>query len=149
MIFGEPIILKTADRSISAVFILNVCDIIMKKCIQILIVLTALICKAEIPEKALSLEDVIFLAKHSIDYKILQRKKLNMVRLVDERFYYYFPKFTLTSTLPTITNYHVLTDSLYTEKSVTAGVQVTQNLFYNSTLTAVLYGSEHLEDTGS
>ncbi|MCK4981050.1 MAG: TolC family protein, partial [Candidatus Delongbacteria bacterium] len=121
----------------------------MKKYVQILMIITILICKAEIPEKALSLEDVIFLAKQSIDYKILHQKKLNMVRSADEKYYYYFPKFSLISTLPQITNYHVLTDSSYIEKSVTAGVQVTQNLFYNSILTAGLYGSEQLGNAGS
>ncbi|MCK5759835.1 MAG: hypothetical protein KAH33_00985, partial [Candidatus Delongbacteria bacterium] len=101
----------------------------MKKYILIFITLIFLLCKAEIPEKPLSLEDVIFLAKNSIDYKILQQKKLNMVRSADEKYYYYFPKFDLTSTLPKITNYHVLTDSSYLEKSITAGIQVNQNLF--------------------
>lgn len=112
-------------------------------------ILMIFLCKAEIPEKALSLEDVIFLANNSIDYQILQQKKRYLERSKDEKFYYYFPKLMITSTLPEIMNYHVLTDSSYITKSITAGVNITQNLFYNSVLTAGLYGSEVLEESGS
>ena len=102
------------------------------------------VCKAGIPEKALSFEDFILLANNSVDYKILQQKKLYLEKYLDEEFYYYFPKLSLTSTLPKITNHHVLTDSSYTTKSITAGINITQNLFYNSVLTAGLFGSEDL-----
>jgi outer membrane protein len=121
----------------------------MKKYISILFMLMIFLCKADIPEKALSLNDVIYLAKNSIDYQMLQQKKLYLEKSKDEKFYYYFPKFMMTSTLPEITNYHVLTDSSYITKSITAGVNITQNLFYNSVLTAGLYGSEVLEESGS
>ncbi|MDA3838920.1 MAG: TolC family protein [Candidatus Delongbacteria bacterium] len=118
----------------------------MKISISIILVLMMFLCKAEIPEKALSLEDVIFLANNSINYQILQQKKLYLEKSKDEKFYYYFPKLMMTSTLPEIINYHVLTDSSYITKGITAGVNITQNLFYNSVLTAGLYGSEVLEE---
>ncbi|NOR45383.1 MAG: hypothetical protein GQ534_07330 [Candidatus Delongbacteria bacterium] len=121
----------------------------MKINTSIIFILIAFLCKAEIPEKALSLEDVISLANNSIDYQILQQQKLYLERSEDEKFYHYFPKIMMSSTLPEITNYHALTDSSYTTKSITAGVSITQNLFYNSVLTAGLYGSEVLEESST
>ena len=108
----------------------------------ILIFLMIFICRAEIPEKALSLEDVMVMSKNSVEYQKLKIQELEYDKFDTELFYYYFPKINMNASV----NHNKYAYSDSTSNNTAMGLNLTQNLLFNSQLTASLDGYNLFEE---
>ncbi|MBN2790523.1 MAG: TolC family protein [Candidatus Delongbacteria bacterium] len=112
------------------------------KIILIILLLTNSFIFAEIPEKALTLDDVIAMSRQSLDFKKINISVMELERSNDQLFYYYFPKLEMN----TSANYDHYADSSNSSQNTIMGLNLTQNFIFNSKLSATLSGTNLFEE---